>query len=252
MLHCVGIIPARYYSSRLPGKPLALIEDKPLIQHVWERASKSQTLDSLLVATDDERIMQAVKEFGGECMLTSPDAPTGTDRVAEAVRNIDTDVVINIQGDEPFISPMLIDDLAGVFDDLEVLMATPVRKSDAEDDLNDSNSVKVVFDNNGNAIYFSRSPIPFYRDNADAEDSTGNGGHHWIHIGLYGYRKEFLLDLPTLSQTPLELAENLEQLRVIEHGFPIRVIQTEFKSVPVDTPEDLEIAADMYRKQFNS
>ena len=238
-MHALGVIPARYESSRFPGKPLAMIGDKPMIWHVWNACRQSNSLDKILVATDDDRILDAVIDFGGEAVMTSPDHKTGTERVAEAARAVEAEVILNIQGDEPFINPGLIDEMIKVFVDDSVMIATPVRKSVSSDDPADPNSAKVVFDKNLNALYFSRLPIPMYREN-------GAGNFYWLHIGLYAYRKDFLLNNLNLGTTPLEEAEKLEQIRFLEHGFPIRVVPTDYVSHPVDSPADLERANNFF------
>lgn len=229
----VGIIPARYQSSRLPGKPLADIGGKSMIQRVYERACHAARLTGVLVATDDERIFAAVQEFGGAVVMTSSDHLTGTDRLAEAAADLDADVIVNVQGDEPLLDPAVIDAVAAPFEsDSDLAMATlatPIRN--AHDALATS-VVKVVMDRQGNALYFSRLPIPHYRGGSD--------GTHWKHIGLYAYRRDFLLRYPRLEPTPLERAEALEQLRALEHGYRIRVLMTDHDAISVDTPEDLE------------
>ena len=225
-MHSVGVIPARYGSKRLSGKPLALIGNKPMIQHVWESANQAQTLDELIVATDDERIIQAVRDFGGKAVMTPSDSESGSDRVGAAVRNMNVDVVVNIQGDEPFIESSIIDDIVRSFEEPNVVMSTPVRKSDKDDDLSNPNIVKVVMDENWNALNFSRSQI----------------SDEWIHIGIYGYTHEFLMKYIALERTPREISESLEQLRVIEHGYKINLVETNYHAFPIDTEADLERA----------
>ena len=228
----IGIIPARYSATRLPGKPLADICGKPLIQYVYEQARKSGLLEDVIVATDDERIWEAVEEFGGKAVMTSPTHPSGTDRCAEVARQIDCDFVINIQGDEPLIPPEVIDKVAEALmeSDEEIPMTSAATLANKEEREN-SNVVKVVTDQKGIALYFSRSPIPFYR-NPVAPTLR--------HIGIYGYRKDFLLKFVSLPQTPLEKTESLEQLRALEHGFKIKIVLVDYSPVGVDTPEDLE------------
>lgn len=229
------VIPARYSSTRLPGKPLADIAGKPMIQHVYERASKATRPETVLVATDHELVFNAVIAFGGKVMLTSQEHPTGTDRLAEvALSYPNVDIIVNVQGDEPLIEPQIIDDLAGAFDNDEGLsMATLMTLMD-EDEYNNSSAVKVVTDLNGYAMYFSRSLIPFPR-------AKSEGFKVYKHIGIYAYRREFLLKYAKLQPTPLEQSESLEQLRAIEHGYRIKVLKTDFKSIGVDTAEDLEL-----------
>jgi 3-deoxy-manno-octulosonate cytidylyltransferase (CMP-KDO synthetase) len=228
----VGIIPARYSATRLPGKPLADICGKPLIQYVYEQARKSKLLEDVIVATDDERILEAVEKFGGKAVMTSPYHPSGTDRCAEVARKIDCDFVINIQGDEPLIPPEVIDKVAEALkeSDEETPMTSAATIANEEEREN-SNVVKVVTDQKGIALYFSRSPIPFYR-NPVAPTLR--------HIGIYGYRKDFLLKFVSLPQTPLEKTESLEQLRALENGFRIKIVLVDYSPVGVDTPEDLE------------
>lgn len=228
-MKAIGIIPARYASSRLPGKPLVDIAGHTMIEHVYRRTEQAASLDRVLVATDDARIFEAVRAFGGQVVMTSPDHPSGTDRIAEAAWHLDAEIVVNVQGDEPLLDPAEIDAVVRPLraDPALVMstLATPLA------DPSDPNVVKVVFDRDGRALYFSRWPIPYYR--------TGEG-EHFKHIGLYGYRKEFLLRYASLEPTPLERAEALEQLRVLEHGYAIHVSISEHDAISVDTPEDLE------------
>lgn len=228
------VIPARYASTRLPGKPLALIAGKPMIQHVYERSCRAARPALVLVATDSRLVYDAVTAFGGQAMLTSPDHPTGTDRLAEVARSFpDADVIINVQGDEPLIDPGIIDDLAGAFDHNPGLdMATLMTPMD-EEEYHNPGAVKVLTDLNGYALYFSRSLIPYPRVKHDAYQV-------YKHIGIYAYRRDFLLQYAQLPPTPHERAESLEQLRALEHGYRIKVLKTTFKSIGVDTPEDLE------------
>ena len=236
-MRSIGVIPARFASKRLPGKPLLLIDNKPMIQHVWERASQCSNLDELIVATDDGRIYDKVTEFGGHAVLTSSELKSGSDRAAEAVKEMTADVVINIQGDEPFIEPALIDNLVEMFADGDSVMATAVRLSDENDDLQDPNIVKVTRDENWNALSFSREMIASGADSSVPEQL--------IHIGIYGYSSDFLMKFRELEQTPLELTERLEQMRAIEHGFKIKLLQTTYHSFSVDTEEDLIKANDL-------
>ena len=246
-----GIIPARYGSSRFPGKPLAVIGGRSMIQRVYEQASKA--LDEVWVATDDERIMLAVTDFGGKAVMTSPFHRSGTDRCAEALAIIsggkhDADaVVINIQGDEPFIRPEHIQSVMECFNGPEVQIATLVRKFDAAEDLTNVNLPKVVLSKNMDALYFSRSVIPFYRDAGPEEWILKH--EYYRHIGLYGYRAGALMQITKLSQSPLELAESLEQLRWLENGFRIRCAVTEWESHGIDTPGDMEKAEALLRSQ---
>ena len=233
----IGIIPARYESTRLPGKPLVDILGKPMIQHVYENASRSETLNDLLVATDDERIVAAVEAFGGKAVLTSKEHATGTDRVAEVVRPLDAGIVVNVQGDEPFARPGMIDEIVRpLLEDPTLPMSTLSHEIKDREGFADPNVVKVVTDLTGNALYFSRSLIPYPRKT--------EGHRVFEHIGLYAYRRDFLMEFAGLAQTPLEKAESLEQLRALERGYRIRVVETkqEYISLNVDTPEDLEKA----------
>lgn len=233
-MNILCVIPARYSSTRLPGKPLADIVGKPMIQHVYERAMLAKKPTMVLVATDHELVYQAVQSFGGRAMMTSPDHSTGTDRLAEVAGSFpDVDVIINVQGDEPLIDPQVIDDLATAFDhDPELTMATLMTEM-AEHEMANPNAVKVITDLNGYALYFSRSLIPYPR-----VTEVGMPVHK--HLGIYAYRRNFLLKYARLNPTPLERTESLEQLRALEHGYKIKVIKTNFQSIGVDTIEDLE------------
>lgn len=233
-MKAIGVIPARYGSKRLPGKPLALLNGKPMIQWVYEAASGSKKLSRVIVATDDVRIMRTVWKFGGEAMLTSKKCRSGTDRVAEVTRRMAAEVVVNIQGDEPMMSSATIDQVVRPFNgDRRLLMSTAAVPMKDEEDARSPNVVKVVVDRYGNALYFSRSVIPFYRS-APAQKK------YLQHIGIYAYRRDFLLKLTKWKQSPLELAESLEQLRVLERGVRIRVVPVKDRSYGVDTREDLE------------
>ena len=236
------VIPARYASTRLPGKPLADICGKPMICRVLERASRAQKPEKVIVATDDERIYDAVRAEGGEALLTRADHPTGTDRLAEVAEAYpEVDLIVNVQGDEPLIEPSVIDDLNAPFEmDENLPMATVmVRMEDAAEQLN-PNNVKVVVDKLGYALYFSRSLVPYPRAAA---------GPVYKHIGIYAYRRDFLLRYARLEPTPLERAESLEQLRALENGYGIRVLETDCRFVGVDTPEDLALVNKIYREQ---
>lgn len=230
----VAVIPARHASTRFPGKPLALIAGRPMVEHVWRRCEESRAFHEVLVATDDARIQEAVARFGGKAVLTSPTCPTGTDRVAEVARGRqDVEVWVNVQGDEPLLDPEALRVLAGLFQDAEVGMGTLVRPLEAAEVPN-PNVVKAVLARNGDALYFSRAALPFIRE-AGHEGSV----QRWAHIGLYGYRHETLLKLAALAPTPLEEAEKLEQLRALEHGLRIRCGQVRWSTVAVDVPEDV-------------
>ncbi len=236
----LGVIPARLASSRFPGKILAPLASKPMVQHVYERASQARYLTSTIIATDDEQIYEAVRKFGARVRMTRADHPTGTDRVAEIASAENCDIVVNIQGDEPLIDPDAIDAaiLPMVHDD-DIQMATLKKKIVEPSEVTNPNVVKVITDLKGDAIYFSRLPIPYYRDRAPTAP-------HFKHIGLYIYRRDFLLAYPTLPVGPLEQAERLEQLRALENGYRIRVVETDYESLGVDTPEDLERVATLF------
>jgi 3-deoxy-manno-octulosonate cytidylyltransferase (CMP-KDO synthetase) len=242
----VAIIPSRYGSIRLPGKPLLKIGGKPLIQHVYERAQRAQRVSEVWVATDDRRIVEAVEQFGGRALLTSPTHRTGTDRVAEATRTIKADLVVNVQGDEPLIDPQMIDQaIEPLTENPDIPMSTVAKRSTSIEELSDPNIVKVVVDQKGFALYFSRSPLPFVRDRHSADSQ---GFCFLQHIGLYVYRWDFLQRLAQLEQTPLEKLEKLEQLRVLENGFPIIVLVTDSWSIGVDTQDDLQKARETIEK----
>lgn len=255
MKRALGVIPARYSSTRFPGKILASLGGKPLVEHVWRRALRAERIDRLILATDDERIARACAGFGAEVVMTSPDHPSGTDRVAEAAGSMPDlyDVVINIQGDEPLVSSTSLDRLVEAFDgDEPPEMATLVEPFESVDDVFNPNYAKVVADARGRALYFSRAPIPYHRGTAKvlaadyraelAERPAGLAGY-WKHQGIYAYRPDILFELTRLRPSPLELDEGLEQLRALEAGYTIRVVESDFRSVPVDTPADLERAA---------
>ena len=228
------VIPARYASTRLPGKPLALIAGKPMIQHVYERACHAVMPQEVVVATDSKIVADAVKEFGGKVMMTSPDHPSGTDRLAEvALSYPDIDVIVNVQGDEPMIPPEVIDRLSQAFaDDKDLKMAT-LKTLMGEEDYNNPNAVKVVTDQNGYALYFSRSLLPYPR-NRKADFKV------YKHVGIYAYRRSFLLSYAAYEPTPLEQIEGLEQLRVLENGQRIKVLESKFQGIGIDTQEDLD------------
>lgn len=227
------VIPARYASTRLPGKPLAMIAGKPMIQHVYERACLAAIPQEVVVATDSDIVAEAVNGFGGKVMMTSPDHPSGTDRLAEvALSYTDIDVIVNVQGDEPMIPPEVIDRLAQVFADDEDLNMATLKTLMGEEDYNNPNAVKVVTDQNGYALYFSRSLLPYPR-NKTADFKV------YKHVGIYAYRRSFLLSYAAFEPTPLEQIEGLEQLRVLENGYRIKVLESKFQGIGIDTPEDL-------------
>ncbi len=239
MIHITGIIPARYASTRFPGKPLAMIGDQTMIQRVYGQATKCSQLQCVVVATDDERIYDHVISFGGQCMMTKASHPSGTDRCAEAVLKLKqaTDVVINIQGDEPFIDPSQIAALIKCFDSADTQIATLIKKINTTEELVNANIPKVVVDKAGNALYFSRTPIPFLRGEAPAQWLTRHT--FYKHIGMYGYRATVLSALTQLPTSALEEAEALEQLRWLENGFAIQTAITDTDTISVDTPDDL-------------
>ena len=249
--HFTGIIPARYSSSRFPGKPLALIGGKPMIERVYEQASLS--LNRVYVATDDSRIYESVMNFGGKAVMTSGDHKSGTDRCAEAVERITasegilTDMVVNIQGDEPFIRPEQIDLLVSCFNDKSVEIATLIRKVEPGEDFINPNHPKVIIDLFGNAIYFSRAVIPFIRD-SEMRDWT-NLHTYYKHIGLYAYRTKTLKRITLLPSSSLEKAESLEQNRWLENGYKIRTAVTKWDNICIDTPGDLEKAKQFFDQQ---
>ncbi len=242
----VGMIPARYASSRLAGKVLLDLAGKPMVQHVYERARAAELLSDVLVATDDERVREAVTRFGGRVEMTSPDHRTGTDRLAEVARRVECDVIVNIQGDEPMIDPAAIDAAVEPFlsnPELRIgTIATPIKRVEEH---NDPSAVKVVLDAEGWALYFSRAPIPYFRLDDVAQEPPEPRRHPKSglmplkHIGLYVYRREALLWFAGLVPTPLEQTEGLEQLRALENGCRIRVVKVDYSPIGVDTPEDL-------------
>jgi 3-deoxy-manno-octulosonate cytidylyltransferase (CMP-KDO synthetase) len=235
----LGVIPARYTSSRFPGKPLAQIGSKPMLQHVFERTSQARYLTHIVIATDDERIADAARGFGAPLRMTRSDHLSGTDRVAEVASADTAELIVNIQGDEPLIDPAAIDAaILPLLHDDELLMGTLKKRIEDPREIGDPNVVKVVTDQRGNAIYFSRSTIPYVRGAPAAP--------YYKHIGLYVYRRDFLLGYSELPVGPLEQAERLEQLRALENGYSIRVVETEYESMGVDTPEDLERVSKLF------
>ncbi len=242
----VGIIPARHAATRFPGKPLAPIAGMSMVERVWRGTREAKRLRTVIVATDDERIAAVCRGFGAEVALTSPDHPTGSDRIAEVAAGLGDDIVVNVQGDEPLIEGFVVDAVvAALEEDPEIPMATVVHPA-PPDALLDPNRVKVVLDRHGNALYFSRSPIPHLREPAQPPA----GLRHWQHVGLYAYRREFLLEYVGWPQTPLERAEALEQLRVLENGHRIRVATVEgWESLPVDVPGDVATVEDRLRER---
>ena len=257
-MSAIVVIPARYASTRFPGKPLALLKGIPIIQHVYQNARHAQRADAVIVATDSETIFETVLSFGGKAVITSPDHPSGTDRVAEVAATMNCDIMVNVQGDEPLIRPEMIDDVIAVLDDSRASLGTlaiPIRDNR---EIFDPNVVKVVFGPEGFAWYFSRAPIPYHRDEWKAtvtrnelqvtDTHKGSPGHNsagmtracFKHVGIYSYRRDALLRISSLPPSRLEKIEKLEQLRALENGFRIKVRETSCETIGVDTPEDLE------------
>ena len=237
----LGVIPARFASTRFPGKALALLAGKTILQHVFERAKEARYVTQVIIATDDERIADAARSFRAPVRMTRSDHASGTDRVAEVASADSAELVVNIQGDEPLIDPAAIDAaVLAMLDDFDSPMGTLKKAMENPREIGDPNVVKVVTDRAGRAIYFSRSPIPFVRPDGTAPPVR------YKHIGLYVYRREFLLGYSDMPVGPLEQAERLEQLRALENGHSIRVVETEYESVGVDTPEDLDRVAQLF------
>lgn len=240
------IIPSRFSSTRFPGKPLAPILGKSMILHVYERAQRAKHVDEVLVATDDQRIIKEVEGCGGKARLTSSDHRSGTDRIAEVAMGIDSQIVVNLQGDEPLIHPEMIDmAIEPLLKDPNIPVTTLKKRISEERELRDPNVVKVVTDMSGFALYFSRHSIPFlgdYRKDIGAIDGLLESCPSYKHIGLYVYRREFLLRLSRMEPSPLEKLEKLEQLRILENGYKIKVVPTVYDSIGVDTPEDILLA----------
>jgi len=240
----LAVIPARHGSSRFPGKPLTPIAGRPMIQHVVERVRQAQLLSGVIVATDEASIKSAVEAFGGEAILTRADHRTGTDRVAEVAVHRTAEIYLNVQGDEPLIDPGTIDALVtALLEDDSVQIAGPCAAITQANDIMDPNITKVVRDFDGNALYFSRAPIPWVRDRDESV-----AARHWKHIGLYAFRRDALLDFPTLPPGDLERLEQLEQLRWLENGYRIRIIETEYDAISVDVPADVERVEKLLRE----
>jgi 3-deoxy-manno-octulosonate cytidylyltransferase (CMP-KDO synthetase) len=231
----VVVIPARYGSTRLPGKPLVSLNGQPMIQRVYERAKSARRVDRVIVATDDDRIVKAVTSFGGEARMTRPDHRTGTERVAEVAAHVEGEVFVNVQGDEPLLDPSAVDTaVAALLEEPQAAVATVATPIKVPADIMDPNVVKVVLDFDDNALYFSRAPIPWVRDTGSAIQVR-----HLKHLGLYVFQREALLEYPTLPQGELERIEQLEQLRWLENGSKIRVAEVEHDAISVDVPEDV-------------
>jgi len=253
----IVIIPARYESTRFPGKPLAPLNGRPLIQHVYENSKKSKLAKDVIVATDSDAIFKTVIEFGGKAVMTSKEHASGTDRIAEAAATLDYDIIVNVQGDEPLIMPEMIDDVIRLLDDKRAAMGTLIKKIEDPEEIFDPNVVKAVFDKEGFAMYFSRAPIPFERDKWKDIRGIGDLGLGigkssktnnqpltpnpcFKHLGIYSYRREALLNFAKMEPVELERIEKLEQLRALVNGFRIKVKETSFETIGVDTPQDLE------------
>lgn len=244
----IGIIPARYASTRFPGKPLALLGGKPVIQHVYEKVAA--VLEAAYVATDDERIYDVVKSFGGQVVMTRTDHKSGTDRIKEAIEKIggEWDVVVNVQGDEPFVAKSQLDTICHCFDDPTTQIATLGKPFESMEAVQNPNSPKIVVDNMGFAMYFSRSVIPYVRGK---EKSSWLTHYPFLkHLGIYAYRKDVLRQVTQLPQSSLEIAESLEQLRWLQNGFKIKVGTTDVETVGIDTPQDLERAEEFLKTQL--
>lgn len=232
----LGVIPARFKSTRFPGKVLALINGKPMIEHVWRQARQSRELDDVIIACDHADVFKAAQDFGAKAVMTSPDHPSGSDRIAEVVGSLTCEIIVNIQGDEPFIQPQVIDGLVvALKNDKSTSVATVIKEIRSDDEIINPNVVKVVVDKNHYALYFSRSVIPYNR-NADRPSDL----KYFKHLGLYAYRKDFLMAYKDWPKSMLESTEQLEQLRILEAGYKIKTIQTDSESIAVDTPEDLD------------
>ncbi len=244
----VAIIPARHASTRFPGKVVAPLAGKPLVIHTYERTCQASLVSEAIIATDDDRVRDAAQSYGAAVAMTRAEHASGTDRIAEVAETLDADIIVNVQADEPLIDPATIDaTIQPLLDSADVPMATARHLISDPRDLNDPNVVKVVCDPKGRALYFSRASIPHIRD---AESHGISTQDHWQHIGLYVYRKDFLLEYARMSATPLEKLENLEQLRVLENGYRIAVVDTEYRSIGVDTPGDLERVREILEQEL--
>ncbi len=240
----IVIIPARYDSTRFPGKPLYPLKGMPVIQHVYENANRARLADAVVVATDSETIFERVLAFGGKAMMTDKGHPSGTDRIAEVAASTDYDIIVNVQGDEPLVRPEMIDDVITILNDDNASIGTLIKKIENPGEIVDPNVVKVVVDKGGFALYFSRAPIPYYRDEwknlTNIQHSTFNVQNCYKHVGIYSYKRNILLSLAAMESTRLEKIEKLEQLRALENGMKIKVKETFFETYGVDTPEDIE------------
>lgn len=240
MKQATGIIPARFDSRRFPGKALVHILGKPMIQRVYERAQTAKYLDHIIIATDDERIFQAAKSFGAEVRMTAANHNSGTERAAEIAETIDSTIIINVQGDEPLLNGHMINDLVETLQDETIPMATLVNKIEDLSLIEDTNIVKVVSDKDGYALYFSRAPLPFQTPD-----------YFWQHVGIYGYQRDFLLKFNRLPPSRLEKTEKLEQLRVLESGYRIKILETSYPTLSIDTPQDIITVENSLKKKTN-
>ncbi|MBU0549448.1 MAG: 3-deoxy-manno-octulosonate cytidylyltransferase [Candidatus Omnitrophica bacterium] len=243
-MEVIGVIPARYSSTRFAGKVLADINGKPMIQHVWERAKKALLLDEVIIACDEEEVLNVGREFGANCLMTAKGHLSGSDRITEIVGSLDVKIIVNIQADEPLIQPLMIDSLVDALQsDDSVNMATIMKRIEHPEEVKNPNIVKVITDKDNFALYFSRAPIPFRAKNSEIEPV------YYKHVGLYAYTKDFLFTYKNIPPSALEAAEKLEQLRVLEGGLRIKVIETKFETIGVDTPEDLERVRQILREE---
>ena len=246
LMTAIVIIPARYDSTRFPGKPLYPLKGVPVIQHVYENAKRARLADDVIIATDSETIFERVLSFGGKAVMTDKKHPSGTDRIAEVAASINYDIIVNVQGDEPLVRPEMIDDVITILDDERASIGTLIKKIENPDEITDPNVVKVVFDKEGFALYFSRAPVPYHRDEWKTMDfiyrvpRSESENAIYKHVGIYGYRRNALLSLAEMEPTKLEKIEKLEQLRALENGMKIKVRETLFETCGVDTPEDIE------------
>lgn len=247
-MEAIGVIPARFASTRFEGKVLANILGKPMLQHVWERAKEAKFLDDVIIACDDDKVASVAKEFGAKVVMTAKAHASGSDRISEVINFLDVKIVINIQADEPLIHPMMINTVAqSLLENKDIPMATLMKKISDPQEINDPNVVKVVTDKNGFALYFSRAAIPCLAGNSSVSNPV-----YYKHIGLYGYTKDFLFIYKNLPASNLENIEKLEQLRVLEAGIKIKVIETKYETFGVDTPSDLENVKIYLERQKNN
>jgi len=255
-MRTIAVIPARWHSTRLRGKVLADINGKPMLQHVWEKVKKAREIDEVIIAVDKERVLKAAQSFGAKAVKTSEEHLSGTDRVAEVAKSFSADIFVNVQADEPLIHPEMIDELVRVFEyEQNVQMGTLITRIHKRDEIADPNVVKVVVDRKGFALYFSRNPIPYIvrdkRDEGAERDRTQEevSARYFKHIGLYAYTKDFLFAYTNLPKSSLEMQEKLEQLRVLEHGYKIKTVETRYDTIGVDTPEDLEVVKKILKQE---